>query len=273
MKGAFGTRGFKRLYVGLTADMFGDSLMLIVLSMWVKTLTGSNGAAGLTFLWLTLPALFAPAFGYLVDRVPRRSFLVVSNLLSALALMPLLFVRDASDVWIIYIVAFLYGISFVVNPAALNGLLKDMLPEAVLVDANASLAVTREGLRLVGPLLGAGAFALVGNGSLVAVADAVTFVIAAAAVASIKVTEHQEEHVPMHWRAEVSAGATYIRRTPLLLHTTLALGICLLVLGFTESAVYAVVGAFGKAPTFVGPVVTVQGVGAIISGLLSSRVV
>ena len=59
----FRTPGFGRLFAGLTASMFGDSLMLIVLSMWVKTLTGSNGAAGLTFLWMTAPALVAPCSG------------------------------------------------------------------------------------------------------------------------------------------------------------------------------------------------------------------
>lgn len=107
MRAAFATTGFKRLYLGLTASMFGDSLMLIVLSMWVKKLTDSNGAAGLTFLWLTIPALLAPLFGYIVDRVPRRAFLVWVNLASALAMLPLLLVRDAGDVWIIYVVAFL----------------------------------------------------------------------------------------------------------------------------------------------------------------------
>jgi len=45
MRAAFATRGFTRLYAGLTASMLGDSLMLIVLSMWVKSLTGSNAAA------------------------------------------------------------------------------------------------------------------------------------------------------------------------------------------------------------------------------------
>ena len=101
MRAAFRTPGFARLYAGLGASMFGDSLMLIVLSMWVKTLTGSNGAAGLTFLAMTAPALLAPAFGYLVDRVPRRPFLVVANLLSALMMLPMLLVRDAGDVWIV----------------------------------------------------------------------------------------------------------------------------------------------------------------------------
>ncbi|GAB2735130.1 MFS transporter [Nocardioides pakistanensis] len=272
MRAAFATTGFKRLYLGLTASMFGDSLMLIVLSMWVKKLTDSNGAAGLTFLWLTIPALLAPLFGYIVDRVPRRAFLVWVNLASALAMLPLLLVRDAGDVWIIYVVAFLYGVSFVVTPAALNGLLKDLVAEDVLVDANASLSVTREALRLVGPLSGAALFAVAG-GQWVAVVDAVTFVVAALAVVSLRVVEHREPHEPMHWRAEVGAGVSHVRRSPLLLHSTLSLGMCLLVLGFAESAIYAVVDAFDRPVEFVGPVLTVQGVGAIVSGLLSSRVI
>jgi MFS family permease len=214
----------------------------------------------------------APLFGYVVDRVPRKAFLVGANLGSALIMLPLLLVRDASDVWIIYTVAFFYGVSFVVMPAALNGLLKDMLAEDVLVEANASLSVTREALRLVGPLSGAALFAVAG-GPWVAMVDAATFVVAAVAIASLRVVEHREEHEPMHWRAEVGAGVTHIRRTPVLLHSTLSLSICLLVVGFSESAIYAVVEAFDKPVEFVGPMLTVQGIGALAAGLLSSRVV
>ncbi len=274
IRAAFRVPGFGRLFAGLTASMFGDSLMLIVLSMWVKTLTGSNGAAGLTFLAMTAPALLAPLLGYVVDRVPRRTFLVVVNLASALVMLPLLLVRDAGDVWIVYAVAFCYGISFVVVPAALNGLLKDMLPEDVLVEANASLSVTREALRLVGPLLGAATFAVAGGG-VVAMADALTFLVAAGAVAGLRVRESGSEpgHQPQHWSAEVVEGGTFIRRTPLLLHPTVALGLALLVIGFSESAVYAVVDAFGHPVAFVGPLLTVQGMGAVTSGLLASRVV
>jgi MFS family permease len=272
IRAAFRVPGFGRLFVGLAASMFGDSLMLIVLSLWVKTLTGSNAAAGITFLWMTAPALLAPLLGYVVDRVPRRPFLVVANLVSALMVLPLLFVHDAGDVWIVYVVAACYGVSFVVVPAALNGLLKDLLPDDVLVEANASLSMTREAFRLVGPLLGATVFAAAGGGA-VAVLDAVTFVVAAGAIVSLRVREAAGDHEPLHWRAEVVAGATFIRRTPVLLHTTLALGLCLLVLGFSESAVYAVTDAFGRPPTFVGPVLTVQGCGAIAASLVASRVV
>ncbi len=271
---AFRVPGFPRLFAGLAMSMVGDSLMLIVLSMWVKTLTGSNAAAGLTFLWMTAPALLAPLLGYVVDRVPRRTFLVWANVLSALTMLPLLAVRDANDIWIVYIVAFCYGVSFVVVPAALNGLLKDMLPAAVLVDVNASLSITREGLRLVGPLVGATLFALAG-GAAVAMVDAVTFLVAAAAVLSLRVAEGPLDHPAEghRWREELGAGAAFVRRTPVLLHSTISLGLCLLVLGFSESAVYAVADAFGKPPTFVGPISSVQGAGAVVGGLVVSRLV
>jgi MFS family permease len=271
---AFRVPGFPRLFAGLAMSMVGDSLMLIVLSMWVKTLTGSNAAAGLTFLWMTAPALLAPLLGYVVDRVPRRTFLVWANVLSAVTMLPLLAVRDASDIWIVYVVAFCYGVSFVVVPAALNGLFKDMLPEAVLVDVNASLSITREGLRLVGPLAGATLFAVAG-GAAVAMVDAATFLAAAVAVLSLRVTEGPLDHPAAghHWRRELGAGAAFVRRTPVLLHSTVSLGLCLLVLGFSESAIYAVADAFGKPPTFVGPISCVQGAGAVVGGLLASRLV
>ena len=233
MRNAFRTPGFPRLFTGLAASMFGDSLMLIVLGMWVKDLTGSNGAAGMTFLWIAGPSLLAPVFGMVVDRVSRRTFLVAGNLASAAMLLPLLLVHDAGDIWIVYAVACGYGVSYVVLPAALNGLLKDMLPEDVLVEANASLGITREALRIVGPLSGAVLFAVAGGGA-VAMANAVTFVVAAAAVAGLRVRESfaDEPRVHQTWRAEVVEGASYIRRTPLLLHPTVAIGLALLVIGF-----------------------------------------
>jgi hypothetical protein len=42
MRKLFAQPGFPRLFGGLSTSMLGDSVMLLVLSMWVKTLTGSN---------------------------------------------------------------------------------------------------------------------------------------------------------------------------------------------------------------------------------------
>lgn len=269
MKQAFGQPGFRRLFAGLSTSMFGDAVMLLVLSMWVKQLTGSNGAAGFTFFWMVVPALFAPAYGLLIDRFRRKPLLVWGNLASAVAVLPLLLVRGADDVWIVYTVAFLYGISFVVLPAALNGLLKELVPEGLLVDANSSLQTVKEGYRLIGPLVGAGLFGWLGGGA-VAVVDAVSFVVGAAVIASIRLREDAPARSTEHWRAEMAGGIRHLVQEHYLKHVLVAFAMTLLVLGYLEASIYALLDFYGKPVTFVGVLVSIQGVGAIAGGLTSS---
>ena len=272
MREAFAQKGFGRLFAGVSTSMFGDSLMLIVLSMWVKSLTGSNGAAGMTFFWLVVPSLFAPLFGLFVDRVRRRPLLVWGNVASAVCVLPLLLVRDAGDVWLIYCVAFAYGISFVVIPAGLNGLLKEVMPPELLVEANASLQTIKESFRLVGPLAGAALFSALGGGA-VALVDAASFLVAAGVIGSLRVQEERPVRGTQHWRLELTEGIRHIWYDVLLRHTLVALGVSVLVVGFSESAIFAVTDAFGRPVEFIGVLLTVQGVGAIAGGLTASRLV
>jgi MFS family permease len=271
VRAAFRVAGYPRLFLGLTTSMLGDSVMLLVLSMWVKTLTGSNAQAGFTFFFLAVPALFAPLLGVWVDRLPRRAVLVWGHVLSAAMVLPLLLVDDAGDVWLIWLVAFCYGISFVMLPAALNGVLKDLLPEDLLVDANSSLATTREAFRLVGPLAGALLFTWAGGGA-VALVDAATFLVAAGYVTTIHVAETpvtREER----FRDEVLAGVRHLRSDRVLGLVLVGLAAAVLVIGFSESAIYALLDAFDRPATWASGFVTCMGVGAIAGGLSAGPVV
>lgn len=272
MKTAFAQPGFKRLFTGLSTSMLGDSIMLLVLSIWVKTLTGSSAMAGFTFFFMTLPAIFAPLAGTWLDRVRRKPLLVWGNIASAAAVLPLLLVRDAGDVWIIWTVAMLYGVSFVVLPAGLNGLLKELMPEELLVEANSSLQTIKESYRLFGPLLGAALFAWTG-GWLVALVDAVSFLVAAAVIASIPVAEETPEHEDGSFWHQLTGGVRHLVGDRILGHMLVGFGITMLVLGFGESAIFALTDHFEKPATFVSVLVSVQGIGAIVGGLSSPKVV
>ena len=272
MKQAFRQPGFTRLYAGLTTSMFGDSVMLLVLSMWVKTVTGSNALAGLTFFFMVIPVLFAPLLGPWIDRVERQPLLVWGHLASGVGVLPLVLVRGEGQVWIIWAVAMLYGLSFVVLPAALNGLLKELMPEEMLVDANSSLQTTKESFRLFGPLIGALLFTWLG-GWAVAVLDASSFVLAAVVIATISVVEQAPEREESHFWHQMTAGMRHLAAEPVLKHVLIGFGLCILVFGFAESAVYALLDAFDKPAAWVSAIVTAQGVGAIGGGLSSSTVV
>jgi MFS family permease len=89
-----------RLYLLVQAfSLFGDNAMWLAAGVWVKTLTDSNSAAALTFFAFALPQVFAPAWGTLVNRFRRRPLLITANLATGAAMLPLLLVHDAGDVW------------------------------------------------------------------------------------------------------------------------------------------------------------------------------
>jgi MFS family permease len=272
VRAAFAQPGFTRLFAGLTTSMLGDSIMLLVLSIWVKTLTGSSAMAGFTFFFMCIPAIFAPFVGVWLDRIRRKPMLVWGNVLSAVAVLPLLLVRDAGDVWIIWTVAGLYGVSFVVLPAGLNGLLKELMPERMLVDANSSIQTVKESYRLFGPLLGAALFAWLG-GWAVALVDAASFLVAAAVISSIRVEEETPEREQAAYWNQLTDGLRHLVHDRVLGHLLIGFGLSMLVLGFTESAIFALTDHFDRPATYVSVIVSVQGIGAVVGGIASARCV
>jgi MFS family permease len=269
----FGHRDFRLLLIGLSTSMIGDSLMLLVFAIWVKTLTGSNGAAASVMLCIAAPYAVAPLGGWLVDRVRHRRFLIGANIASALMLLPLIGVHDRSDIWIIYLVAALYGISMVATAAALNGLLKELLADEVLAAANGTLQTVREGLRLGGPLAGAVLFATLG-GAAVALADAATFLAAAAAITLMRLREEPPERSDLHWLREMSAGLRHLMAEAALRRTMIAGAVAWLVIGLSESVSFAVVDqGLHRPPEFIGVLASAQGAGCVAGGLISARII
>jgi MFS family permease len=101
-----------RLYLsGQIMSLFGDSALWLAMGIWIKDLTGSSAAAGLSFFALTLGSLCGPLGGMLADRVRRRPLLITANLATAGLVLLLLLVRDRHQVWLIYTIMFGYGVS------------------------------------------------------------------------------------------------------------------------------------------------------------------
>ncbi|MER7439631.1 MFS transporter [Micromonospora avicenniae] len=272
-------RRARRYLAAQTLSLVGDSAMLLACGIWVKELTGSDGAAGLTFLFLTLPALLAPLAGLLADRVRRGRLLVAANLAGAVVLSPLLAVRGPDQVWLIYAVMLLYGCLGLVIAPAQSALLVTLLPEDLLADANGLLRTVRESLWLLAPLAGAGLYALLG-GAAVAMLDMATFLGAVALLLSLRLVEPVPERrardggALRHWLGEAGAGFRHLGRHPLLRRVVLASAVLALVLGFSESTGYAVVDrGLGRSPEFLGVLQAAQGLGAVLGGLASAAAV
>jgi MFS family permease len=256
----------RRYLWGQSLSILGDSALWLALGIWVRELTGSNALAGLTFFFLAAPSMLGPIWGTIADRFPRRRILLVGNLASGVMTLALLGVHGRHQVWLIWAVMAGYGASGSLLSAAQSGFLHTLLPEDRLGDAQAWLATVREGLRLIAPLIGAGVFTLVG-GHVVALIDVATFAVASATIATIHLAEPAPAPRTGRWAEEVAAGWSHIRAVPALRQIVTALGVLCLVIGFTETAGFAVIttGLHLNA-SWIGPWQVTMGVGALIGG-------
>lgn len=260
------------LVAGQTLSSFGDWAMFIVMAVWMKSLTGSSARAGLVFFVLGLGALAAPLGGLLADRLRRRPLMIACDCTLGASVLVLLFVHDKGDAWLIYLIAFLYGTVGTVFYPAQAALLRVMLPQELLADANGALSTIRQGLRLVAPLAGAGLYAAFGGG-VVAILDATTFAGSALLMSRMRVREERPEPPEHHFLREVTAGIEHIWRTLPLRQMLTGGTVALLVAGFAETLIFSVIQHLGKPPSFFGVLGTLQGVGAIAGGVTAASIV
>jgi MFS family permease len=245
--------------------------MIIVLAVWMKSLTGSSALAGLTFFVFAAGSLAAPLGGLLADRVRRRPLMIVSDCVLGAFVLLLLLVHHRSDAWLIYAVGFAYGALGTVFGPARSALLKIMLPEELLADANGALSATREGLRIIAPLAGAGIYTLFGGGA-VAVLDSATFAASVFFLSRMRVPEEKPAPPEHHFLREVTAGMRHIWETLPLRQVVLGVAIALLVIGFSETLIFSVISALGQKPTFFTVFMTIQGTGSIAGGVTAAAV-
>jgi predicted MFS family arabinose efflux permease len=275
-----------RLFLfGDVVSTLGDSALWLAMAIWVKELTHSSAAAGLVLFVYVAGSLFAPAGGVLADRFRRRPLLICANLLAATVVLLITLVHQRREIWLVYLVIFLYGvIGSVIGPAQ-TALVPVLVPENLLAEANGAQQTLNEGMRLIVPLVGAGLFVLVGP-AVVAEIDAGTFLVAVASLLALRLDEAKPGGAaprrqgpaagtggggPAGRGGRMSAGFRFLAREPVLRSITLALGLSMLVIGFTESAAFSVVTVgLHHSASFVGVTMTVQGAGAVGGGLTAA---
>jgi len=213
MRQLLARKDVRLLLAGQSLSMFGDWMMLIVLAIWMKTLTGSSSAAGLVFFVFALAGLVAPLGGLVVDRLPKRRLMIVTHVALAGVMCLLLFVHERGDVWLLYGVTALYGLGGDIFGAARSAMIKAMLPDELLAGANGAFQSVREGLRLIAPLAGAGLYAAFG-GPVVALVDAGTFLGSAATLVALRFREPPPAPKEQHFLRELSGASPTSRARP-----------------------------------------------------------
>jgi predicted MFS family arabinose efflux permease len=178
-----------RLLLGAgLVSMTGDWLLAVGLAYSVYALTGSTLASAAALLSSFVPqVLVGSVAGVFVDRWDRKRTMVVTNLLLAVGLTPLLLVSGEDWIWLVYVVLAVQSCVEVFFAPAEQAFLPNVVEDADLVAANGLNAQIRNLARLFGSGLG-GVIAAAGGIRAIAIADAITFVLAAVLVARIRTT-------------------------------------------------------------------------------------
>jgi len=268
MRRLFANRDARVYLIAQSLSIAGDNALWLAMGIWVKMLTGSNAAAGLTFFAFIVGSLLAPVSGMVVDRVRRRSLLIWTNLAAAAGVC-LLLVANENRLWLIYLVMFGYGAVGSMILAAQTALLPAIVPDDLLGEANAVLQIAEQGLRIFTPLVGAGLLAWVGPEPVILL-DAATFLVAGLAMLVIRLREAKPVPSGEHWLAEFTAGMRFIGRTSALRRLLIAGVVTLLAFGIFQTVQYAVVDdGLNRPPAFLGVLEFSMGFGALIGGVLA----
>ena len=180
-------------------------------------------------------------------------------------------VHGKHQVWLIDAVMFGYGVSNSLVGSAQTALVPNIVPADALGEVNAVLQTLGQGSRLVTPLLCAGLFAAFGATPVI-LADSASFLIAAAALLPIKVHEVKPTRSPEHWLANITAGVRHISRTTALRQVAIGGTFAVIAFGLSETVVYSLVTeGLHRPATFLGVLLSCQGVGAVLSGLTAGR--
>jgi MFS family permease len=250
---------------------FGGTAMSLVAGIWILDLTGSASRAALAGLCVYAPTLLGPWLGGLLDRVPRRPLLIATNLVLAAALLSLLAVRGPAQTWLIFAVALTYGISYVLLDAGESAVLPAALPAEELGAVNGWRSSAQEGMKLVAPLAGAGLYAWQG-GAAVAVLCAALPLMTVVLYAALRLAAVPEPTVAAE--RGLRAGLSVLVGQRLLRVTMTLAGVSIAVSGLATAAQYEVVTAgLGLPSTFLGVLLSAQGAGSVVGGLIVGRLI
>jgi MFS family permease len=189
MRGPLRLPAFRLLFSARAISYVGTYLAPIAVAFAILDNGGSATAVGLSFAAWTLAQVAMLAFGGVVgDRVPRRVVMVGSDIASTAvrAAMGLLVVSGHAEVWHLIALQACGGAAVAFYSPASYGLVREVVPEGELQQANGLLAIARYAAFPLGAAIGGSIVALIGPGTALLV-DAGTYATSALLLSRIDV--------------------------------------------------------------------------------------
>ncbi len=189
MAGPLSLPDFRFLFSARAISYVGTYLAPIAVAFAILDNGGGATAVGLSFAAWTLAQVAMLVFGGVVgDRVPRRLVMIGSDVASTAvrATMGVLLVSGHAEVWQLIALQACGGAAVAFYSPASYGLVREVVPEDQLQQANGLLAIARYAAFPLGAAIGGSIVALIGPGTALLV-DAGTYATSALLLSQIQV--------------------------------------------------------------------------------------
>jgi MFS family permease len=262
--------------VGAIVSNVGTWMQRVAQDWIVLTdLTDESGVAvGITTgLQFAPMLLLAPVAGLLADRLPRRGLLAATQGLMGLwgLLLGLLVVSGQAELWHVYVLASLLGVTAAVDAPARQTFVAEMVPPEQLSNAVGLNSASFHAARIAGPGIAGLLIAAFGAGPVFLI-NAATFAATLVALARMRVAELRPQERAGRARGQIRDGLRYVRGRPDIVLVMVVVGVVgTLGLNFQLTTLLMARLEFGRGAEQFGLLGSIMAVGSLTGALLAAR--
>ena len=268
-------RNYRLFFWGGLISNIGTWMARIAQTWLVLTILTDHSASavgyvtGLQFLPMVL---FGAWGGAVADRFPKRIILVWTQVLLALnaATLALLVVFNVTELWHVYVLAFLQGVVTAVDNPTRQAFASEMVPPELLPNAVGLNSTSFNGARLVGPAVAGLMIAVAGVGPSLLI-NAFTFI--PVILALLAMDPFQLTPAPIRrGRGSVREGIRYVAGRPdiqLVMFIVFMLGTFGMNFQITNALMATEV--YGKGADAYGILGSIMAVGSLTAALMAAR--
>ncbi|MGI8774032.1 MAG: MFS transporter [Actinomycetota bacterium] len=271
--GSLQIRNYRLFVSGQLVSMTGTWMQTVALGWLVLRLTDSGVAVGINLALQFLPMLLFGLWGGLVaDRFDKRRILLRTQSVMAVLAVALwaLTLSDAAQLWMIYLITFLTGMTTVLDNPARQSFVTEMVGRDLVPNAVSLNSAVFNASRIIGPALAGVAIATVGLPWAFLV-NAGTFVAVILALRAMDPALLHRGAAVAREAGQVRAGLRYVWSTPRL-RGTVALVAVVATFGLNFSVVLPLLARFTfdrGAETF-GFLTSMMASGALVGALFNA---
>ena len=269
---------FVRLWAGTFVSLFGSQVSLLALPLTaVVTLGAGPREMGVLSATRWLPYLLFGLFaGVWIDRVQRRLLMIWMDLgrAAVAAAIPAAALLGVLRLEHLFAAAFSMGVLSLFFDASYQAYLPALVRREALVEGNAKLELARSTAQVAGPSL-AGVLVQLVTAPLALLFDAASYVVSAAALASIRAPEAPAAVAERRSvRREIGEGLRWVFGSPLLRPMVLN-NVSRMLAASAGGAVYVLYATreLALSPMVLGLVLAAGGPGAVLASLTSQRTI